>query len=405
MSPLPMDPDASNDASSRFSPVAFNDHAGQLWIVTILSLIYSALVAAARAYIKYQMFGFDDVLIGLAMVLHLAQSIAVFVGLNNGLGKFNSITPSEQWATSSRSTLAAVILCLLALSLAKCSVLALILRIIGSKTGKSKPFCIGLMAFSAAWGVGSCLAFLINCRASTLLTLDNVKQCPNQHARWAVITAIDVCTEILTWALVLQLSWTVSMSLNRKFQVAMAFSFRIPLIAFSAIHLAYFGKYPDSAEPQFMVTNSLLLQQAMIVWSIISATVPNLKNFLKSFSIGMGFPIAFDLSMYGSSNMYALQSLENNRSKATSSAAAAGGASTSVSVHDRSESERRGRPQNWRPDRVSNQATAAHNYRNNSRENLSEEGESYRNGSQEMIISKEVAWQVTYEGQIGRAHV
>lgn len=68
MSPLAMDPDASNDGSPRFSPVAFNDHAGQLWIVTILSLIYTALVAAARAYIKYQMFGFDDVLIALAMV-------------------------------------------------------------------------------------------------------------------------------------------------------------------------------------------------------------------------------------------------------------------------------------------------------------------------------------------------
>ncbi|KPM46446.1 hypothetical protein AK830_g39 [Neonectria ditissima] len=172
-----MDPETSSDGSPRFSPVAFNDHAGQLWIVTILSLIYSVLVATARAYIKYQMFGFDDVLIALAM-----------------------------------STLAAVVLCLSALSLAKCSVLALILRIIGSKTGRSRLVCIGLMVLSAVWGVGSCLAFLINCRANSLLTPNNVKQCPNQHTRWAVITAIDVSTEILTWLLVVQLSWTVTMS-------------------------------------------------------------------------------------------------------------------------------------------------------------------------------------------------
>ncbi|KAH6953882.1 hypothetical protein BKA56DRAFT_648481 [Ilyonectria sp. MPI-CAGE-AT-0026] len=393
-----MGPETSNDGSPRFSPVVFNDHAGQLWIVTILSLIYSALVATARAYIKYQMFGFDDILIALAMVLHLGQSISVFVGLNNGLGRFNSITPPEQWATSSKSTLAAVILCLLALSVAKCSVLALILRIIGSKTGKSKLFCIGLMVLSAVWGVGSCLAFLVNCRTNTLLTPDNVKQCPSQDTRWAVITAIDISTEILTWLLVVRLSWTVSMSFTRKCQVVIAFSFRIPLIALSAIHLAYFGKYPASPEPQFTVTNSLLFQQAMIVWSLISATVPNLKNFLKSFSIGMGFPLAFDLSMYGSSNMYALQSLENNRSKATSSAAAAtAGALTSVSVHDHSESEAR-RPHNWRPDQVSNQTTVAHHYGGNSRENLPEEEESAKTGSQEMIINKEVAWEVTYEG-------
>jgi urea transporter len=71
MSPIPMDPETSNDGLPRFSPVAFNDHAGQLWIVTILSLIYSSLVATARAYIKHQMFGFDDILIALAMVRKL----------------------------------------------------------------------------------------------------------------------------------------------------------------------------------------------------------------------------------------------------------------------------------------------------------------------------------------------
>jgi hypothetical protein len=63
-----MDPETSNNGSHRFSPVAFNDHAGQLWIVTILSLIYSVLVATARAYIKHQMFGFDDILFALATV-------------------------------------------------------------------------------------------------------------------------------------------------------------------------------------------------------------------------------------------------------------------------------------------------------------------------------------------------
>ncbi|KAI8718150.1 hypothetical protein NCS52_00893000 [Fusarium sp. LHS14.1] len=385
------------DGSHRFSPVTFNDHAGQLWIVTILSLIYSALVATARAYIKYQMFGFDDILIALATVLQLAQSIAIFVGLSHGLAKYNSITSPEQWATSSKSTLASVVLCVLSLSLAKCSVLALVLRIIGTKTGKNRIFCIGLMVVSVVWGVGSAVGFLVNCRADALLTPDNVKQCPSQVTRWAVVTTIDILTEIFTWLLVVQLSWSVSMSFARKCQVAMAFSFRIPLIALSAIHLAYISKYPDATEPQFAVTNSLLFQQTMIAWSLISATVPNLKNFLKSFSIGMGFPLAFDLSIYGSSNVYALQSLGNDHSRVTTSAAAHDVTSTSVRVHH-ADGEPRGRPHNWRPDQVSTQSTATHNYGNNTRDNISEEGELSRTGSQEMIINKEVAWQVTYEG-------
>ncbi|KAK4072941.1 uncharacterized protein Triagg1_5618 [Trichoderma aggressivum f. europaeum] len=388
-----MDPDASDDGSFQFSRVTFNDHSGQLWIVTILSLIYAFFGAITRAYIKYRMFGFDDLLLAFATVLHIAQSIAIFVGLNHGVGKFNSITPPEQWATSSKSILAAVILCLITLSLAKCSVIALIFRIIDSKSGKSKPFCIGLMVLSSAWGIGSSLALLINCRAGTLLTLDNVKQCPNQNARWAVITSIDILTEILTWLLIVWVSWSVNMSASRKGQVTLAFSFRLPLIAFSAIHLAYFSQYPTSLEPQFAVTNSLLLQQTMIVWSLITATVPNMKNFLKSFSIGLGFPLAYDSSMYGPSNAYPLQSLENSRSKATSAA----GASTSVWIHNHSDSEARGRPHNWRPDQVPNQnAAMAHHFGGVSRENLSDEERS-RTGSRDMIIIKEVAWNVTHE--------
>ncbi|KAL7929240.1 hypothetical protein V8C35DRAFT_315887 [Trichoderma chlorosporum] len=394
-----MDPETVNDGSPQFSRVTFNDHSAQLWIVAILSLIYSLLGAMARAYIKYRMFGFDDLLFALATVLHLAQSIAIFVGLSNGLGKFNSITSTDQWATSSKSTLAAVILCLLSLSLAKCSVLALIFRIIESKTGKSKPLCIALMVLCSVWGAGSGLAFLVNCRASTLLTLDNVRHCPNQNTRWAVITAIDILTEILTWLFIVWVSWSVNMSFSRKCQVALAFSFRLPLIAFAAIHLAFFNKYPTSAEPQFSVTNSLLFQQTMIVWSLITATVPNMKNFLKSFSIGLGFPLAYDSSVYGSSNAYPLRSLENTtgRSKATSAA----GASTSVWVHDHSDSEARGRPHSWRPDHVPDQTAAqAQHVGRDSRENLSEEERS-RSGSRDMIIIKQVAWKVTHENRQG----
>ncbi|RKL30781.1 hypothetical protein BFJ72_g11346 [Fusarium proliferatum] len=329
------------------------------------------------------MFGFDDVLFAAATVLHLAQAIAVFVGLSNGLGKFNSITTTEQWAISSKCTIASVILCLLALGLAKCSVLALIHRIISSKPGKNKMVCVALMMFTGLWGVGSSLAWLVNCRAGTLLTVNNVKQCPDQSARWGVITAIDILTEILTWLLVLHLSWSVNISFARKCQVVTAFSFRIPLIAISSVHLAYSQTYPTSLEPQFAVTNTLICQQVMIAWSLISATMPNLKNFLKSFSIGMGFPVAFDFTMSGSSKAYALQSLRNNRSTNAASATA--------TAHSA----------NWRPDQVSNQTTAAHrSIRSNSRD-VSEEGSSSRAGSQELIINKEVAWNVTYEDHQG----
>lgn len=59
---------ASVSGSAPFSPVTFNDHAGRLWIVTILALIYSTLAVMTRAYIKYKMLGLDDLFLGLATV-------------------------------------------------------------------------------------------------------------------------------------------------------------------------------------------------------------------------------------------------------------------------------------------------------------------------------------------------
>ncbi|KAJ6779969.1 hypothetical protein PWT90_03347 [Aphanocladium album] len=372
----------------RFSPVTSSDHAGQLWIVTILALLYSSLVSTARGYVKYKMFGIDDTLIAGATLLQFAQAIAIFVGLGNGLGKFNSITTPEQWAISSKSTLAAAILSFLTLCLSKCSLLALILRIIGRKTGKSRPICIAMMAVSALWGVGSSVAYLVTCRADTLLTTQNLTQCPSQGARWAVITAIDIFTEVAAWLLIVELTWNVNMSVARKLQVIMAFSFRLPLIILSAVHLAYFSKYPSSDQPQFAIIDSLLFQQAMISWSLISATVPNLKNFLKSFSIGMGFPLAYDDTITGSGGAYVLRSFANNRSKTNGSIAANDGVvSTTISARRRSNGELHGQ---------TSQNTETRPYATSSRENVDEETSS-RAGSQDMIISKEVAWKITYE--------
>jgi hypothetical protein len=70
-----MDPETSKDGSSPFSRVTFNDHSGQLWILTILSLLYSFLGALTRAYIKYRMFGFDDLLFASATVRRLISPL------------------------------------------------------------------------------------------------------------------------------------------------------------------------------------------------------------------------------------------------------------------------------------------------------------------------------------------
>lgn len=59
---------AFSDNSLRLSPVTAHDHAGYIWIVTILSLIYSSLATIIRIGVNFRIYGVDDFLLFFAMV-------------------------------------------------------------------------------------------------------------------------------------------------------------------------------------------------------------------------------------------------------------------------------------------------------------------------------------------------
>lgn len=50
------------------SPYIPNDRTGYLWIVTILGVIYTVIVAVARLFVKFRVLGIDDYLLGFATV-------------------------------------------------------------------------------------------------------------------------------------------------------------------------------------------------------------------------------------------------------------------------------------------------------------------------------------------------
>lgn len=57
MDPAPID----EDTSGRFAPITDDNHAGLLWITSILCLIYSVLIIGVRLHIKWNMYGADDI--------------------------------------------------------------------------------------------------------------------------------------------------------------------------------------------------------------------------------------------------------------------------------------------------------------------------------------------------------
>lgn len=51
-----------------FSPIKPDDHAGQLWILTTLAIIYTGTSLIVRGSIKWNLFWLDDYLVAIATV-------------------------------------------------------------------------------------------------------------------------------------------------------------------------------------------------------------------------------------------------------------------------------------------------------------------------------------------------
>lgn len=381
-----------DDSSSRFSPITETDHAGFLWIITPLSIIYTGLSCLLRIWIKRGLYGWDDLLLIAGTVVHFAQTIPIFTALRHGLAQFNSNTYPNDWAVSGKAFLASEVLTLVALGLSKCSVLAMMLRVFTPDRALTRLWkaCFAFSVLSALWTVGSILAVAINCDGATLLTTQKTEKCPHQFVRWQAITAINITTDIIICIIPAALTWSLNMATKLKVQVVLAFGFRIFIVPLSAYHLRHFSDYLQSTEPQFAITESLVFQQAMLTVSLITATIPNLKTFMKSFNT-MGFGLEMESSAKNSES-YALQTIGGGIGSRPSNK----GAATSFSRDRDARRSMTPRHRPLRPDGVQHEVLVSHVDRMS---DTTTDGHSLtRTGSQDMIIiTKEVEWNVRHE--------
>lgn len=156
----------------------------------------------------------------------------------------------------------------------------------------------------------------------------------------------------------------------------------------SILHLHYVAKYTGSDNPGVAIVPVIVMQQVELCWSLISATVPNLKSFVKSFSSGFGIQLDASLTQnYGSGRYgrsgggYEMGSLPGKGSHKSESAGR--------SFNDPGETRR------VLPTNTSHVTT------------ITREQDSIDSGgsqdSRGHIIRKDIQWDVHYEPAVGRA--
>ncbi|KAF2257664.1 hypothetical protein CC78DRAFT_527498 [Lojkania enalia] len=374
----------------RFALITVDDQSGYLWIASILCLIYTLLILVTRLHIKWNLYGADDVAATVATILQLGEVVPLFLAMKNGLGKSEHLLDAEQLSNVGRATFAAQIFLILALATAKGSVAALMLRLFTRDmkvTRMSWILCNAVLALTVAWGIGAIIALSVACSPSSFVR-DVGEKCGDQVLRWRIITVVDIVIELLLIILPVLFVWPIQMKAYIKLQVIVAFGFRAPVIGFGAAHMHYVGYYANSDDASKAMIPALVYQQFELFWALLSATIPTLKAFMRSFNSGFGMEI--DLDGYGSgygsngyyNGTYPLESLKNATAPngvvtSTPETRARGQKSTGTGPQSAAGSVR-GRGASVASERIGTETVNS-------------------DGSQEMIIRREVQWTVSHD--------
>lgn len=255
-------------------------------------------------------------------------------------------------------------------------------------TRRSRLLCYATIAVVVFWAIGSLVATAISCSPSQYVRGISDGRCNNRLGLWKVIAAVDILTEVLLVTLPMLFVWPIQMKRYIKIQVAIAFGFRVPLIAIAAVHLHYVAAYSNGANTPQAIIPALVLQQCELLWSLLSATIPTLKAFMRTFNSGFGMEIDLD-SPYGhrygppDSKTYILGSAQHPAGReVTVPAAIELENQESLSSQDQ---------------KLAKVCTLNDEATDSSASCARPQSSLTTHSSQDMIIKREVAWRVSYE--------
>lgn len=128
----------------------------------------------------------------------------------------------------------------------------------------------------------------VGCSPASLAPMIPSEACPSIVARYKVVVITDAITDMILVITPVYLCWQLQMSVKLKLQVLAVFSFRLPLIGLAGYFLETWIHSLNSTNPGIRRTAPIVYQQIELYASLMAATIPCLKNFIRSFDTGSG---------------------------------------------------------------------------------------------------------------------
>lgn len=144
----------------------------------------------------------------------------------------------------------------------------------------------GIIIATAMWAIGAVFSSALQCDPSQPWTLVG-QQCTNFYTRLKIVCIIDAILEAFLVACTAFMVRPLKTPLSNKFVVVFVFSFRLPIIVIIAFRLYTFQ---DTGLNDFSYIEAMYitLTQTQVNYSLISATIPNLRPIINNLNTHYG---------------------------------------------------------------------------------------------------------------------
>lgn len=243
---------------------------------------------------------------------------------------------------------------LVALCLSKVSVLSFSRRIFNGDLHAEKIIFSVALALTVAWFILAILLSSAGCTPKNILIAQenalcsaNVSPHPppsrprpspspiashapltpkiKQEARWAVITALDVITEIMLLAIPVWLVSKNQIKTSKKRVVAFVFAFRLVVAGFAIAAAVSYFNFLRGDRDNIGLSATVAWQEVLLGVSLISASIPSLRSFLWAFmsrSMLTMYGIDSKVSQSGSIPMRSVNKSARSMNRSTARSAA-----------------------------------------------------------------------------------
>lgn len=181
----------------------------------------------------------------------------------------------------------------LSLGFSKIATILLVRRLLIRDMKIAWSTCNTVVGVTVTWTVASAIIVSAGCSSESLSPRTSSKLCAGLKTRYMLVTVADGVTDLVLAFLPAYLCRNLHMKFMFKLQVLGIFALRLVLLVLAGLFYKYWMASLASDDTVVVRTTALIFQQAEVCFSLIAGTIPCLKSFIQSFDTGSGVKAGF----------------------------------------------------------------------------------------------------------------